>query len=400
MNDHSPERIRFNYRLDLASAVLGATFFAGTFMPVLVRRIGGSELEVALVMASGPIGHIIAPLPSYLYHRFHPAKVLAVVGIVSKLAFVAALLFATTPLFLALAWVAFNVVALSAIAQSTTLMQGIYPDDQRGRAMARVRMWANFVGMGSVIAGGALLQVADPQPVLVLAALVSLGAPIFLFFMRHDDRRVHRSLASPVRLGAVAMRDTAFRRYLLATTFIGFGNAMGGTAYPILLVDRFDAPAALVGLMAATQAAATIAGYHFWGRRIDRGSTVALVRRNTIVMLLLPLVYLVAPSAPFLLAGAVVAGVTTAMAELAFFTSMIELAGQRAGQYMAAQSFVLGVRATLGPFVASALLITIGPTPTLVAVILCLAIGAALSGGVRPAARTEMLRRPAEAFAD
>lgn len=400
MNDHSPERIRFNFRLDLAAAVLGATFFAGAFMPVLVRRLGGSELEVALVMASGPIGHIVAPLPGYLYNRFHPAKVLAIVGIVARLAFVVALFFASTPFQLALAWVAFNIVALSAIASSTTLMQGIYPDDQRGRAMARVRMWANVVGMGSVIAGGALFQLGEPQPVLGLAALVSLGAPIFLFFMRHDDRGARRPLPSPIRLGAVAMQDTAFRRYLLATTFIGFANAMGGTVYPILLVDRFDAPATLIGMMAATQAAATVAGYHFWGRRIDRGSTVALVRRNALVMLLLPLVYLIAPSAPFLLLGSLVAGVTIAMAELAFHTSMIELAGNRAGQYMAAQSFVLGVRATLGPFVASAMLITIGPTPTLVAVIVCIAAGAALSGRVRPSPRTELLRRPAESFAD
>jgi len=117
-------------------------------------------------------------------------------------------------------------------------------------------------------------------------------------------------------------------------------------------------------------------------------------------MLLLPLTYLLAPSAPYLLIGAVVAGVTNAMADLAFFTSMIELAGNRAGFYMAAQSFVLGVRATLAPFVASALLITVGAPVTLVAVIVCIACGAFLVRGIRPAARTEALRVPAEAFAD
>jgi MFS family permease len=394
------QRVRYNFRLDLACAAVGATFFAGSFMPVLVRRMGGSEIEVALVLASGPIGHILAPLPGYLYSRYAPAKVLASVGIAARLVFLAGLLLATSAISLSLAWVAFNVVALSGIASSTVLVQKIYPDEQRGQAMARVRMLANLVGMGSVVVGGALLEVGDVRTVLGASALISFASPLFLVFMRYHVDRERNPMPSPIRLGSVALQDTAFRQYLIATTFIGFGNAMGGTAYPIMLVDKFNAPTVLVGIMAAVQSAATIAGYHFWGRRIDRGSTVALLRVNAVMMLLLPLTYLVAPSAPFLLFGAIAAGVTNAMADLSFFTSMIELAGSRAGQYMAAQSFVLGVRATLAPFVASALLITVGAPITLLAVVACLGCGAVLVRGVRPAARTEALRVPAEAFAD
>src|SRR5438093_3319607 len=271
--------------------MLGATFFAGSFMPVLVRRMGGGELEVALVMASGPIGHILAPLPGYLYARLQPARVVAATNVGARLVFLAGLLVATSAFSLALAWVVFNVVALSSIASATRLVQSIYPDEQRGTAMARVRMMANLVGMGSTLAGGALLSVDDPRLVLALATLVTLVAPLPLLFMRYAHV-APAVMLSPVRLGSVALRDTAFRHYLVATTFIGFGNAMGGTVYPILLVDKFDPPATLVGLMAATQAAATIAGYHFWGRRIDRGSTVVLVRGNALLMTLLPLPYL------------------------------------------------------------------------------------------------------------
>jgi MFS family permease len=281
------------------------------------------------------------------------------------------------------------------------MVQSIYPDEQRGVAMSRVRMMANLVGIGSTLAGGAFLMVDDPRAVLALATLVSFGAPFFFLFMRYDH--VARPvMLSPIRLGSLAVRDTAFRNYLIATTFIGFGNAMGGTVYPILLVDRFNAPATLVGLMAATQAVATIAGFQFWGRRIDRGSSVVLLRSNALVMMLLPLTYLVAPNAIFLLVGSVVAGVTAAMMELSFFTSIIELAGTRVEQYMAAQSFILGVRATLAPFVACALMLALGTPLTLVAVVACLAIGAYLARGVRAAARTERLshQHSSEAFAD
>src|SRR5439155_1091211 len=116
---------------------------------------------------------------------------------------------------------------------AVTEQQRIYPDEQRGQAMARVRMFANLVGMGSVIAGGALLEIADVRSVLGASALISFAAPLFLMFMRYEIDRDRRPMPSPIRLGSVALQDTAFRRYLVATTFIGFGNAMGGTAYPI-----------------------------------------------------------------------------------------------------------------------------------------------------------------------
>jgi MFS family permease len=391
--NHAPERVRFNFRLDLITGVIGALFFVGAFMPVVVRRMGGSEFEVALVMAAGPIGHIVSPFLVYLLHPFSTTRVLAVTGLLAKAVFLVGLFFATTPLFLALSWVAFFIIGLAGVGASTTLMQGIYPDVQRGSAMARVRICANLVGIAAALVGGALLETSDNALGLFAAAgLISLVGPAFLFFMRYDDRQQRRPMASPWRLGGIAFRDAIFRRYLVATTVLGFGNAMGATAYPLMLVDKFDASNAFVGTLAAVQSAATMVGFYFWGRRIDRGSSTALTATNAVYMIGLPLAYLLAPSLPLLLPAAIIAGLTVACADLTFHTNMIQLAPQgRAGEYMAAQSFVLGVRATVAPFVASALLVTTNVTITLLAVLFCVTLGALLlrSQPARPAARTE-----------
>lgn len=391
--NHAPDRVRFNFRLDLLTGVIGALFFVGAFMPVVVRRMGGSEFDVALVMAAGPIGHIVSPFLAYLLYPFATTRVLAITGLLAKLIFLGGLVFSTTPLFLALSWVLFFIVGLAGVGASTTLMQGIYPDHQRGTAMARVRICANLVGIAAALAGGALLESSDdPLGLFAVAGIISLVGPAFLLLMRYEDGSHRPPMASPLRLGGIAFRDGAFRSYLVATTVLGFGNAMGATAYPLMLVDKFDASNAFVGTLAAIQSAATMAGYWFWGRRIDRESSTALTATNAVYMIALPLAYLLAPSLPLLVPAAIIAGLTVACADLTFHTNMIQLAPPgRAGEYMAAQSFVLGVRATVAPFVASALLVATNATFTLLVVLTCVAAGAILLRvqPARPAPKTE-----------
>jgi hypothetical protein len=399
----SPERVRFNFRVDLVASMIGSLFFVGAFMPVLVRRMGGSEFEVALVLAAGPIGHIVSPVLAALFQRCRTPLVLASTGIAAKLVFLAGLLLAETPLLLSVAWMALFVVSLGGIAANTMLVQGMYPDDQRATAMARVRICGNLVGIAATMTGGALLQsAAEPMPILVAATLVSLASSACLLLLRFDEPR-QRPRISPLGLGAIAFRDAIFRRYLIATSVLGFGNAMGATVYALLLVDRFDAPTGFIGTLAGVQAAATMVGFFFWGKRIDRGSSIRLAATNATLMLGLPLVYLLAPAAPFLLPAAIIAGLTTACADLVFHTSMIQLAPRgQAGQYMAAQSFILGIRATIAPFVGSAILVATNPTTTLALVLACVAAGALLlrTLGAAPARRERPVPAAAGEAAD
>jgi len=109
--------------------------------------------------------------------------------------------------------------------------------------------------------------------------------------------------------------------------------------------------------MTALQAGSAVIAYFVWGRFIDRGSSLRMTVINTALVLLMPLGYLLAPSTTFLLPVAIVAGITNAGGDITFFTNIVQLAPrERVGDYAVAQSSLMGVRGTIAPFAASALL--------------------------------------------
>src|SRR3981081_4047372 len=147
-----PARVRRHCRIDLFSA-LGAGAFVSVliaFMPVVVRRMGGSTTDVAIVVAAPFIGNLLSPVGAYLL-----APLLLVcrggggAGSLSRFVFLVSVLIAATPLMLALTTVTFWVISISNIAAYTALMQGIYPDRERASAMGNVRMAASVAGIAA-----------------------------------------------------------------------------------------------------------------------------------------------------------------------------------------------------------------------------------------------------------
>ena len=101
-------------------------------------------------------------------------------------------------------------------------------------------------------------------------------------------------------------------------------------------------------------------------QRIDRGSSLRLTLYNTILLLLVPIAYVVAPSTWALLPAAIVAGVVIAGADLTYHTNIVQLAPRgRVAEYAAAQSFLLGVRGSIAPLMAAVLLGYIEPRAVL-----------------------------------
>src|SRR2546425_10432498 len=64
----APALVRRNFRIDLFSAIGGGAYVAVlvTFMPVVVRRLGGATTDVAIVVAAPFVGHLVSPLFRYL----------------------------------------------------------------------------------------------------------------------------------------------------------------------------------------------------------------------------------------------------------------------------------------------------------------------------------------------
>ena len=149
---------------------------------------------------------------------------------------------------------------------------------------------------------------------------------------------------------------------LLAFTLFGTGNLMNFAVFPIMLVDHFDASNAFVGTLAIVQSATQIVAYPVIGRLIDRGSTLRQTLIATLLTLLVPIGYLVAPGTWALLPVAVIIGIAVSSGELTAFTNIVHMAPRaQIAEYAAANAFLLGVRGTAAPFMAAALLGMVQP---------------------------------------
>lgn len=374
-----PARVRRNFRIDLFSGICAGAFVAVliAFMPIIVRRMGGSTTDVAIVVAGPFIGNLLSPIFAYLLAHLPIVRVVAGAASLSRLVFLVAVLLAATPLMLALTSVVFWIITVSNIAAYTALMQGIYPDRERAFAMGNVRVGASVAGMATAALAGTFIGVLPAQWVFAAAALIGLPGAIAFFWIRYEG-----PAAPPARRPAVAIArdvwaDARYRKLLLAFAIFGTGNLMNFAVFPIMLVDHFDASNAFVGTLAIVQSATQIVAYPVVGRLIDRGSTLRQTLIATLLTILVPIGYLVAPDTWALLPVAAIVGVALASGELTGFTNIVHLAPRgRIGEYAAANAFLIGVRGTAAPFAAAGLLGMVPPQVVLVLGTLLMATGA------------------------
>src|SRR5437660_1863539 len=169
----APARVRRNFRIDTFSAICGGVYIAVLvpFMPIVVRRLGGSTTDVAIVVAAPFVGHLLSPISAYLLHGLPLVRVVAGTVTLARATFLAGVLVAATPLMLAMTTVVFFVISVANIGAYTALMHGIYPDRERAQAMANVRIGAAVTGIASAAVAGTLIDV------IPAAWVFAAGAP-------------------------------------------------------------------------------------------------------------------------------------------------------------------------------------------------------------------------------
>src|SRR5438046_10697303 len=122
----APSRVRRNFRIDTFSAICGGVYISVliTFMPIVVRRLGGSTIDVAIVIAAPFVGHLLSPISAYLLMGFPQYRVVAGTVTLARATFLAGVLVAATPHMLAMTRVATFVISGVNINADTTLRAG------------------------------------------------------------------------------------------------------------------------------------------------------------------------------------------------------------------------------------------------------------------------------------
>src|SRR5438270_3909726 len=160
------------------------------FLPVVVRRMGGSTTDVALVVAGPFFGHLFSPVFGYLLARYAPVRITAVTAVAGRLVFLIGVLVVTTPFALALVSVTMWVISVANLASYAMLMQGIYPDSERASAMGKVRIGVSIASITSATLAGLVIDSVPATFVFAAAAITSIPGALAFGRIRHDPPAV------------------------------------------------------------------------------------------------------------------------------------------------------------------------------------------------------------------
>jgi predicted MFS family arabinose efflux permease len=197
----------------------------------------------------------------------------------------------------------------------------------------------------------------------VAASLLGMAASLRLRRLAVPEPASGVAEAPVGLLGAwqTVREDHAFRRLLIASFLFGFGCWIQTPAHPLLLVDVLRVSASQVGTIGAIGAVAGLAGSAYWGRLVDRKSSLDALRVMYLLGGMTPLVYYLAWSPWVLVASAVTDSLVSVGLELVWMMAVIDVAGpQRTAQYVAIGATLAGVRGIAGPLVGGLLIHAFG----------------------------------------
>lgn len=400
--EFSPD-VRRVLRVDVVCALLVTCFTSLTapFTGLILRNeLGATPLQLSL-MASANAAFLLSSL---LWARMIDGR--------SPLPYVVWVTFAARSLFLLVPFVgtSWHFVAILVLANflgtvggpaTATLIERIYPQSQRGRALAIVRTAGAVPGILLVAGSGRLFGVVGYRWTFVVAGVLGMAASLYLRRMPVPDhgaltRRTGAALADAWR---ALVDDRAFRRLMLAVSVFGTGIWMQMPAHPVLMADTLKITTAQIGIFAAIAGVAGFLGNGTWGRLADRWGSLRALRVVYFVGAATPIIDAVAQSAGVFALSYVTDSLMITGLELVLTLAIIDVAGrERTARYVAISSTLAGFRGIVAPLVGAAIIETVGVRAVYaVAAVLMLSGAALLSWQQRTSVAVDASPSPARA---
>jgi MFS family permease len=158
---------------------------------------------------------------------------------------------------------------------------------------------------------------------------------------------------------ALLKLNPPFARFQLWTFFMGFGNIMAATLYPLVIVDKLHAGYGAFGVLAVVSAVGYMGSFFLWGRITDRFGPLLTMFAIGAGVLVPPIWMLLAPAVYWLAPAALVTVIVAAGFEIVIFTAVIHFASSTphdVPRYMGLHSIFSGLRGLVAPFVATLML--------------------------------------------
>jgi MFS family permease len=352
-----PAVLRHNFLLDLTGAVLVGVFVAAinTFVPVIARRLGASPLMLALITAAPAAGNIVAVLAAhYLQGRRKMPYMVWAWSIGRGLFLLMPLI--VLPLPFVLIVVAHWLIVSLPVPGYVEVMQQIYPDAYRGRAMAYVRVGYTACIMLMTPLIGRLLDVWSYQYLFPIVAVFGILSGLSFGRVKYEEviSRTRHDLLEPWRS---LMKDVRYRDYNIAFFVYGFGALLIAPLVPILLVDELHLNYSQVGWLGMINSVFWMLFYIVWGRTVDRRGGFWTIQVNFILTIFISLAYLFARDMWLVAVGYIFTGITVAGVDLGWMTAIMQFARrEQVARYTALQASLVGLRGIAAPLIGITLM--------------------------------------------
>ncbi len=359
------------YRWDALAGLLGGIYM-GAIFPFVMRiaraDLHASRLEISLLTAAPFIGSLLAPLWARQMMGRSKMPFCVYSWTFARALFFGMFLVTQAWHFVLLIGTAQIIGSISGPAY-TALMKDIYPDEERGRAMALVRVGAYSALFVVSFIAGHLLDSGVPFRYLFPSAAV-IGIAGAWCFSRVPVRETVSPVQPQKRVSAVAFwldtvailrHNRGFRWFAASVMAYGFGNLVAFTLYPLYQVDRLNITNTQVATLTNTASISSIIAFMYWGHFMDRHGALWTALVNILIQCVMPIVYFFSGAWWHLIPASVAQGVAGAGIELAYLNVILTLSEEgKEAQYQALHSMLLGVRGTVAPFVAVPLLHLLG----------------------------------------
>lgn len=360
----------------------------------MVKHFDGGPLAKGLVAAASGFGLLVSPLLTSVARRlgWRVQRLSAVVGILGSLGFALA---ATGPMF---AFVAGSIIGVasrgSVIPLITVTYQRNFSRHDRGRRVGRGLAVKVAVSAVAAVAMGSLLKgnLGTWRTVVAAGVLASLAGAVCDAMMPSAPlERVAGVRNRPWPHFHLLTIDRRLRLTLGAWMLMGFGNLM---LLP-LRVEYLAQPkygvnadaAKIIALTVAVPAVVRLALLPFFGSLFDRLSFFSARIVVNLLFALYVAAFFTGTSDTGLIIGAITLGVANAGGDLMWSLWVTKFApADRVADYMSLHTFFTGVRATLAPLLAFAV---IGYLPLSTVAWLAAALMVASSLVLLPEARAE-----------
>lgn len=355
-NRRIPLFIRESYYYDSATAVIWGIFWGTSvaFFPVIARKMGASNFQMALLSMAPFIGSLFTLYWSRLSSNTNEMHFFLFIKFLARIVLLLMCLAVNPFIFI------FVVFLNSLLEQAGSpayvgIIKQIYPEEYRGRAMGYVRVEQAISAIFACWIGGILLDHYNYQYIFPLSALLGIFS---LNYFRKIKIKNYKTLKRnsqkrnifPGEILEVFQKDKRFLFYSIAFFCWGFGNLLALPLYPIFLVDNLKLSNILIGKLSSLSSFMWIISYFFWGRLIDKKGPINSLLLCILISSFIPLFYARAYNIWPIILASIFSGFNVGGGELSRISFITRISTQKEVQkYWGIDYTLMGVRGIIAP---------------------------------------------------